>query len=267
MRTVAFLNRKGGAGRTTLAASVAVAAADAGERVIAFDLDPQSSLLRWGQRRTAASTRNKVMIEPLENERLPRLRAILEGIAESGFTLALFDTAGADRTAAQYVIEATDLCLLPARPTQIDVDVAIETFRVAFLAKRKAAFVLNQCSPTYRITRATEAAKALACRGILAEPMLSSRTDFQDAIAAGLGVTEYAREGKAGQEILALWNWIRAQLEGIESKMPMENQPGQLPRGAGRRRLRPSSTDDLLARSRQVCSQMVPVRSHYFEQV
>jgi chromosome partitioning protein len=228
MRTIAFLNQKGGAGRTTLAASVAVAAADAGERVIALDLDPQSSLLRWGQRRTAANARNKVMIEPLENERLPRLRAILEGLAEAGFTLALFDTAAADRTAARYVTEAADLCLLPARPTLVDVDVTIETFRAVFLAKRKAAFVLNQCPPTYGSIRATEAAKGLLWLGILAEPMLSARMDFQDAVAAGLGVTEYAREGKAAQEIVALWSWIRTQLEGTESKTPIDNQPGQL---------------------------------------
>jgi chromosome partitioning protein len=43
--------------------------------------------------------------------------------------------------------------------------------------------------------------------------MLSARIDFQDAVAAGLGVTEYARDGKAAQEIEALWQWIRAQLD------------------------------------------------------
>ena len=59
MRTVAFLTRKGGAGKTTLAASLAVAAAEAGERVIALDLDPQASLLRWGKRREAAKAPNK----------------------------------------------------------------------------------------------------------------------------------------------------------------------------------------------------------------
>ena len=54
MRTIAFLTQKGGAGKTTLAASLAVAAAATGERVIALDLDPQGSLARWGERREAA---------------------------------------------------------------------------------------------------------------------------------------------------------------------------------------------------------------------
>jgi hypothetical protein len=92
------------------------------------------------------------------------------------------------------------------------------TFRAVFLAKRKAAFVLNQCPSTYRSSRASEAAGDLNRLGVLAEPMLSARIDFQDAIAAGLGVTEYARGGKAAQEVEALWRWIRAQLEGSKGQ-------------------------------------------------
>jgi len=111
MRTIAFLTQKGGAGKTTLAASLAVAAAHAGERVIALDLDPQASLLLWGKYREATNAPTKVVIEPLENERLPRLRAILDGLAGVGFTLAIFDTAGSDGPAARFVTEAADICL------------------------------------------------------------------------------------------------------------------------------------------------------------
>ena len=227
MRTIAFLTQKGGTGKTTLAASLAVAAADAGERVIALDLDPQASLVRWGERRAAANAGNKIIVEPLEHERLPRLPAILDGLAGVGFTLAVFDTAGADGAAVRLVTEAADLCLLPARPTCLDVEATAATFRAVFLAKRKAAFVLNQCPPTYRSSRASEAAKGLTCLGVLAEPMLSARMDYQDAIAAGLGVTEYARGGRAAQEIATLWSWIRAQFERSKSESPVDNRPSR----------------------------------------
>lgn len=224
MRSIAFVTQKGGSGKTTLAASLAVAAADAGERVITLDLDPQASLVRWGERRQGANARNKVMVEPLEAERLPRLRAILEGLAGVGFTLAIFDTAGADSAAARLVTEAADLCLLPARPTRLDVDATAATFRAVYLAKRKAAFVLNQCPPIYRSARASESAKGLTHLGVLAEPMLSARMDFQDAMAAGLGVTEYARGGRAAQEVEALWSWIRGQLEGAKTEASANHQ-------------------------------------------
>ena len=83
-----------------------------------------------------------------------------------------------------------DLCLLPTRPTRLDVDAAAATFRATFLANRKAAFVLNQCPATRRDPRVGEAAKELLRLGVLAEPKLAARNDFPDAIAAGLGVTE-----------------------------------------------------------------------------
>jgi chromosome partitioning protein len=210
MRSIALLTRKGGAGKTTLTASLAVAAAAAGEKVIAFDLDSQGSLVRWSERRKAANAPNSVVIEPLESERLPQLPAIFEGLAGVGFTLAVFDTAEADRGALSLVIDSVDLCLLPARPTRLDVDATAATFRSVFLAKRSAAFVLNQCPSTYRSLRASEAGEQLIRLGVLAEPMLPASIDFQDAIAAGLGVTEYARGGKAAQEIEALWHWIGA---------------------------------------------------------
>lgn len=225
MRSIAFVTQKGGAGKTTLAASLAVAAADAGERVIVLDLDPQASLVRWGERRQGANARSKVMIEPLEADRLPRLNAILEGLEGVGFTLAIFDTAGADGAAARLVTEAADLCLLPARPTRLDVDATAATFRAVYLAKRKAAFVLNQCPPTYRSSRASESAKGLTHLGVLAEPMLSARMDFQDAMGAGLGVTEYARGGRAAREVEMLWAWIRRQFEDDQSDASTDRQP------------------------------------------
>jgi chromosome partitioning protein len=225
MRSIAFVTQKGGAGKTTLAASVAAAAADTGERVIVLDLDPQGSLMRWAERRQKANARSKVMVEPLEAERLPRLQAILEGLAGVGFTLAIFDTAGGDGAAARLVTEAADLCLLPARPTRLDVDATAASFRAVYLAKRKAAFVLNQCPPTYRSSRASVSAKGLTHLGVLANPMLSARMDFQDAMSGGLGVTEYAPGGRAAQEVEELWGWIRGQLEDARSTASAEQQP------------------------------------------
>jgi chromosome partitioning protein len=227
MRTIAFLTQKGGSGKTTLAALLAVAAAEAGEKVIALDLDPQASLSRWGERRAATKVSTEVMVEPFERDRLPRIGSILEGLAGVGFTLAIFDTAGADNATVRLVADAADLCLLPARPTRLDVEATAATFRAVFLAKRKAAFVLNQCPPNYRSSRASEAAKGLTHLGVLAEPLLSARMDYQDAVAGGLGVTEYARDGRAAQEIQTLWRWTRSQLEGSVNKTPADNRTGR----------------------------------------
>lgn len=223
MRSIAFLTQKGGTGKTTLAASVAVAAAEKGEKVIAFDVDPQLSLVHWGERRKAANAKNPVITEPLERERLSRLGAIFDGIASVGFTLAIFDLGSADGGAARLLTESVDLCLLPTRPTCLDMEATAATFRGVFLRNRKAAFVLNQCPATYRSVRASEVAKSLVRLGVLAEPMLTARVDYQDSIAGGLGVTEYAGEGRAAQEVRALWSWVGAQLAANKGRLPAAN--------------------------------------------
>jgi chromosome partitioning protein len=50
--------------------------------------------------------------------------------------------------------------------------------------------------------------------GVLADPIITTRADHQDAIAAGQGVTEYAPEGKASEEIRNLWAWIARKTKG-----------------------------------------------------
>jgi len=40
------------------------------------------------------------------------------------------------------------------------------------------------------------------------EPELGNRTDFVDAYTSGKGVTEFAGEGKAAQEIRELFSWL-----------------------------------------------------------
>jgi chromosome partitioning protein len=51
---------------------------------------------------------------------------------------------------------------------------------------------------------------------VLALPFIGQRNDHQDALGAGFGVTEYAPEGRACEEIRALWRWVLQQLVGGE---------------------------------------------------
>jgi chromosome partitioning protein len=52
----------------------------------------------------------------------------------------------------------------------------------------------------------------LRALGVLAEPGIIHRVDHQDALATGLGVTEYAPASPAAEEIRALWAWIDAKM-------------------------------------------------------
>ncbi|MCJ2115712.1 AAA family ATPase [Methylobacterium sp. J-001] len=214
MRTITLVTQKGGAGKTTVAASLAVAAAEAGERVIALDLDPQGSLAAWGDSRTVDAP----AVDRLGPDRLSDLPKILKALGQEGYTLAVLDTAGVASTGGNLAMQAADLALIPARPSRLDLQATMPTIETLMrLGMRdRFAFVLNQC-PAGRSARTVEAASGLGMFGVLAEPSLTTRADHQDALAAGKGVTEYAPEGKAADELRGLWAWADRKMKAAKA--------------------------------------------------
>lgn len=214
MRTITLVTQKGGSGKTTIAASLAVAAAEAGEKVVALDLDPQGSLGAWGDNRTEDAP----AVDRLGADRLAELPQILAALGEQGFTVAVLDTAGVASTGGNLAMQASDLALIPARPSRLDLQATMPTIETLMrLGMRdRFAFVLNQC-PAGRSARTSEAASGLGMFGVLAEPALTQRADHQDALAAGKGVTEYAPEGKAADELRALWAWADRKMKAAKA--------------------------------------------------
>ena len=51
MRVVSIVSQKGGAGKTTIAVNLAVAALASGEKGTIIDIDPQATASNWGDRR------------------------------------------------------------------------------------------------------------------------------------------------------------------------------------------------------------------------
>lgn len=206
MKILVLATQKGGSGKSTLAANLAVTAECARERVFLLEMDRQGTLARWIDRRSAQTPGFDRVLTAAG------LAAALAAIRKQGYTLTILDTAGADSPLATAAIQVADLCLVPTRPTPADLEATQATLEAIQSARRKFAFVLNQ-TPV-RSARLTEAAAGLRILGLLAEPPIAHRTDFQDALGLGLGVTEHHPDGKAAAEISALWTWISKRLKG-----------------------------------------------------
>lgn len=206
MKTLALVTQKGGSGKSSLAASIAVAAEEAGERVFMLDVDRQGTLARWIDRRTAETSG----FDRVNSE--AELNTALATLADQHFTLTIIDTPGTDSPLVTAAIRAADLCVIPTRPTPADLEATQPTLEAIQATGRRFAFTLNQ-TPV-RSSRLTEAAAGLKMLGILAEPPISQRNDHQDAIGAGQGVTEFNANGKAADEIRALWAWLNAKMKG-----------------------------------------------------
>lgn len=205
MNVLVFASQKGGSGKSTMAASVAVAAVEAGESVVAVDMDPQGTLAEWGRLREAGD----IVFRSVE---AAKLTAWIEDVRSRGKTsLLVIDTPGTFGPAVNRAMREASLCLVPVRPSAPDLKAAAPTVEAIQTLGRPFAFVLNGTNPVTPV-RTAEAVAVLEAGGEVA-PAVSTRTDFIDSMASGLGVTEIAPSGKAAAEIKALWNFIATKLE------------------------------------------------------
>jgi chromosome partitioning protein len=218
MRTIAFVTQKGGAGKSTLASSVAVAARAAGERVFIIDLDPLQTLVKWASTRENAD----IGVEHLPAAKLGRAIAALE---KKGVTLVVIDAPGQAGDEAAAAMRAADLCVIPARPNAFDLWASEKTRAQVKEEGRDYAFLLNQCPPAQQSARVELGAKALQAMGGLLAPLVSSRVDYQEAARLGLGVGEYRPDSIAAQEMKELWSSIKRRLKRAPARPAADKAP------------------------------------------
>jgi chromosome partitioning protein len=201
MRTVALITQKGGSGKSTLSASLAVVAQAARERVFLVDLDPQRSLATWAQNRSDAN----LAAEAIYSSKLP---AVMEMLKASQVSLTIIDTPAGLSLASDAAMRAADLILIPVRPTAFDIWASEATRRRAKELNKECVFVLNQCPIVQGSRRLQEGVAALEAMGGILQPMITARVDYQEAIRRGLGPTELNATGDAAEEVRQLW-WSR----------------------------------------------------------
>jgi chromosome partitioning protein len=224
MQTIVLATQKGGSGKSTLAIGLALAAIQAGHTVRLIETDSQGTLSSWQSRRIYAEP----MVEPVYSA--GEIEQRLQSLDRSGVTLTIVDTAGGVSAATAAAIRYADLCLIPARPSVADIEATASTLSIIRAWNKPFAFVLNQTP--IRGQRVTNAATALDDKaaldvsGVLAQPFIVMRNDHQDALSAGLAVSEYAPASKSADEVRCLWQWVETKLNAVElnSVAPADEQ-------------------------------------------
>jgi chromosome partitioning protein len=197
---IAVAQRKGGAGKSTLAATVATTLAAQGQRVALLDTDPQKTLGRWWAERAKAGDRAKPMdyADP-SGWRLP---AAIERMARDHDAVVLDTPPHAD-TDARIAIRAADIVLVPLQPSPADMWAMEGTLELVAEERKRAVLVLNRVPSNGKLRE--EIARELLRRELpLLEPCLGNRTAFASAFVHGLGVVESAPRGMAADEARAV---------------------------------------------------------------
>jgi len=198
---ITVAQQKGGAGKTTLAAHLAVAYSAMEKRVAAVDIDPQQSLSRWYdvRRDWMDGTPAGVLVSAIEG-----WRARLEvQRAAADHDLVIIDSPPHAETEARIAIRAADLVVVPVQPSPMDLWATRPTLELAAAEKTPALLIFNRVLPRANLTEAMEAeAERLGAK--IARARLGNRVAFAAALAEGRAVGETQPRGRAAQEIAAL---------------------------------------------------------------
>jgi len=203
-RVIAIAAQKGGAGKTTIAAHLAVQANALGQGpVVLADTDPQGSLGQWWRARNDESL-------ALATLKLEDVAANPAALRNRGAALAIIDTPPALTGSIEQVIALADLIIIPARPSPHDLRAVGATVEMTRRAGKPFLFVVNGAAPRANIT--AEAVAALSEHGRVAPVILYQRTDYAASMIDGRTVMETATGGRSAQEIAELWNYVYAQI-------------------------------------------------------
>jgi chromosome partitioning protein len=212
MQIWSVLSQKGGAGKTTVALHLAIAAMQTGLTVLVIDVDPQQSAAKWANIRGFELDSLSVV-----SAITPDLPKALTDAARKSVDLVIIDTSPrADRDCIE-ICRRADFVIVPVRPSVMDIPAVEETMTLIDKAgqRHKSVIVLNAVPSN--TSEGQEAGEVLAKIGPLLPVMLGDRVDFRRALTGGQGVTEFAPKSKAAAEVLALYKAIAAKTHLQES--------------------------------------------------
>ena len=217
MNIIAVVAQKGGTGKSTVIANLAVAAHLAGRRTIVVDTDPQRCIIDWSRARAAS--------EPtVIYGKAAAIHPMRFAAERAGLDLMLIDTRASSIEDSLDAAKAAQLTLLVVRPSPLDLRAIRKTVEALKPLGRPATFVLNQ-APSRRVDREPAivgaAVELLLGYGLpLAPVALRSRSVYQTAFAQGLSPQETEPDGRAAAELKSLWAHVSERLAWVGAPTP-----------------------------------------------
>ena len=203
MIVLAVANTKGGVGKTTLTAALAVRAAQESARVAIVDLDPQRSLVAWWERRGQSEN-------PCIFNGAGTAADAVEALRLTGWDWVFLDGPPAFLTTVEEALDVADLAIVPIKPSMLDMIATRDALVLAHRTKTPVIAVLNDCHKD-RLT-------AAARNTLEGEKIYVAATEVMHRVSHISGMTvgktgpevNNGRDKAAAEEIDALWGEVKA---------------------------------------------------------
>lgn len=207
-KVVVIAQQKGGSGKTTLAANLALGFRARGARVAVVDLDPQGSLGRWFMTR--------IDRDPALGEGLDFATSSAWGISYECRKLSetndivIIDTPPKADSDLRPALRVAQLVVVPVSVSHLDLWATEGVLDLASREERPALLVLNRTRAGTRLgAEVAQAAQALNTE--IASAALSQRIGYAEALGRGSGAPE-GPKGPARDEVTALTEEVAQRL-------------------------------------------------------
>lgn len=213
---VALTGQKGGVGKSTTAICLAVAALSRKMRVLLVDADPQGTVRTWGEVAVEAGQRVPTIVAMGPQMHRP---GQLDEIA-SAYDLTIIDCPPRHGEIMRSALMAADLALFPCGPTAADawaLASALDVFHEARALRPSLGGAVLVTRKQGRTALAKGARTALEGSGLpVLKTELAFRIAYQEALAAGKGVTTYSPRDASSKEVFGLLDELVAEAGRIQ---------------------------------------------------
>jgi len=204
-KIITFANQKGGSGKTTLSANLAVLWANSEYKVAVIDADAQKSLTYWLEARKKYYREEPIGIDhyPFDvrnlNEDLKQIKRKYDFIIIDSPPSITFDTI--------QIIKFSDFIYVPVQPSPIDLMATIPFLNIAKQERKKTTVILNRVMPRAKLTDAMIMRLRYAGAKI-ARSRISSKIIYAETFSVGRGVVDISVTSDTSKEIINIGNEI-----------------------------------------------------------
>ena len=204
-KIISFANQKGGSGKTTLSANLAVLWANSDYKVAVIDSDAQKSLTYWLEARKKYYGDEPTGIDSYSFDS-KYLRDEIKTIKRK-YDFIVIDSPPSITYETIQIVKASDAIYVPVQPSPLDLMATIPFLNIAKEERKKTNVVLNRVMPRAKLTEAM--IMRLRYSGAkIARSRISGKIIYAETFSVGRGVVDISVTSDASKEIINLGNEI-----------------------------------------------------------